>query len=689
MASDNCETVTVTHIRDVITNRTCANRYTLTRTYQAEDACGQTATCTQVITVNDQTPPIFTKDPQNVTVECSGHGNEADFQAWLAANGNAIAADNCGDPLVWTNNSAIAPRYMGCCGIYDVPVRFTATDACGLSTTKTATFSIRDTRPPAFTRLPQNMTVDCEGSEARRLEWLEKAGNALIFDPCTPQPEIRAQLLSEQKGCGNTGSYRYRFYVTDNCENTATAEAIFTVTDRIPPVIISCPTGGEVGCRTNIPAANPGAVLAIDNCGDVRVTLKSTIIDGKGCPVCPISLQYIYSVRDACGNESICVQTFVASDAKGPVIQCQDTVKVSCVSDIPDSEEAIEFIRTKVTDCTVMTTVTIVGDSGEPTGSSKSRTYTFVAEDACGKQSAGCTVTFTATGNCRPLCSAPQGGWGNPNAMIGNQLTDNLLDQYLQQQGPLKIGKNGRSLTLTTTTCIQELLPGTGMCAPLPSGDMLVDNNCELPEAWINADGTLRNALAANVVATHLNIWYNKQYNQRDLGVQALRRLPACLIDPSVIKTLGSKATVQGILDLANEYLGNKALYSPSFGDKINTSLAGINRYWQNCALNNPCRGQSGKVDDRGEDQGVPALTAMLYPNPTNDQVTVVFETVESGDAQIVLTGADGKTKTFSQQAVKGVNQVDISLHNMAAGVYWIAIHTEFSTEMLRVVKVE
>lgn len=59
IVSDNCG-VTISHVGDVITNQTCANRYTLTRTYKATDASGNTAECSQVITVFDNTPPQIT-----------------------------------------------------------------------------------------------------------------------------------------------------------------------------------------------------------------------------------------------------------------------------------------------------------------------------------------------------------------------------------------------------------------------------------------------------------------------------------------------------------------------------------------------------------------------------------------------------------------------------------------------------
>ncbi|HET6722099.1 MAG TPA: hypothetical protein VFH07_05090, partial [Chitinophagaceae bacterium] len=59
-ASDNCSVNAVTHVGDVISNQTCANRFTLTRTYKATDGSGNTAICSQTITVNDNVSPQIT-----------------------------------------------------------------------------------------------------------------------------------------------------------------------------------------------------------------------------------------------------------------------------------------------------------------------------------------------------------------------------------------------------------------------------------------------------------------------------------------------------------------------------------------------------------------------------------------------------------------------------------------------------
>jgi hypothetical protein len=66
-ATDDCdEDVFVTLVDEDIVDGECTS--TITRTYQAWDACGQTATCQQVITVEDNTAPeVLCED---VTIEC-------------------------------------------------------------------------------------------------------------------------------------------------------------------------------------------------------------------------------------------------------------------------------------------------------------------------------------------------------------------------------------------------------------------------------------------------------------------------------------------------------------------------------------------------------------------------------------------------------------------------------------------
>jgi hypothetical protein len=89
MGTDNCSpTIIVTHVEDQITNMGCINRFTVVRVYRATDLCGNSATCTQVIVVNDIIPPTIVC-PQNLTVQCAADVPPQNVEL-------VGATDNCG-----------------------------------------------------------------------------------------------------------------------------------------------------------------------------------------------------------------------------------------------------------------------------------------------------------------------------------------------------------------------------------------------------------------------------------------------------------------------------------------------------------------------------------------------------------------------------------------------------------------
>src|SRR6185312_2608076 len=77
-ATDNCGAVTISHEADVISAQSCADRYTISRTYHATDACGNVASVTQTLTVNDQSAPVITASPADTTVSCASAVPAAD-----------------------------------------------------------------------------------------------------------------------------------------------------------------------------------------------------------------------------------------------------------------------------------------------------------------------------------------------------------------------------------------------------------------------------------------------------------------------------------------------------------------------------------------------------------------------------------------------------------------------------------
>ena len=576
--------MTVIFIGDVISNQTCPNQFTVTRTYQATDVCGNVSTCAQTVTVNNLTPPAITC-PANITVSCASQVPAAD-------PASVTTSDNCGGPVTVTFVSDVRSNQL-CVNRFTITRTYQAVDACGNTALCVQTITVNDQTPPVFTVLPQNLEAECAAGsdwETALANWLAQFGQAQVSDECGAAALTAVVLISEAPRCGpNTFTRTYEFGVTDACGNTSTARATFSLIDTTPPVII-CPPGNILlTCEHDLPAPDLAAVVAYDNCGSVEVTLTVSDV-GTGCLGYTRSVNYWYMATDACGNMSNCDVSFQIVDSIPPLYTGPDTIQVSCVNDLPGSGEITDILTPYMTDnCSdVICLGRVITTSG-----TNSVTYTVKAKDLCGNWTDRFTVTFVATGVCQPLCTATQAVWGNPTGVISGISTSVAIAESVSGHGGVTAGKLGKTITATSVDCLQNLLPGSGHTAQFsPPGQHVFSaaNNCQPASPLLNANGTLRNQLAANVMAMQLNIWYNLHYNDRFLGVQQLAALPVCLVDPIVVAKLeADQTTVQGLLDLSNDYLAGVGFFPQGFGDLLSTALDNLNNYWQNCQVNNPC----------------------------------------------------------------------------------------------------
>ncbi|WP_297798673.1 hypothetical protein [uncultured Eudoraea sp.] len=119
-ASDNCDAdVDIAFVEERI-DGDCPNNYTLARTWTATDDCGNESVETQVITVQDTTPPII-NCPVDVFISCTD-----DYLP--SSTGFATGSDNCGDVTI-TYTDALPDEGRQNCEEF---IRtWTATDACG------------------------------------------------------------------------------------------------------------------------------------------------------------------------------------------------------------------------------------------------------------------------------------------------------------------------------------------------------------------------------------------------------------------------------------------------------------------------------------------------------------------------------------------------------------------------------
>ncbi|MCP9763380.1 DUF11 domain-containing protein, partial [Lacihabitans soyangensis] len=129
-ATDNCDTAPVVTYAEARTNGTCANSYTLTRTWTTTDVCGNTSSKQQVITVEDKTAPVLSTAPANVTVSCEA----------VPTMESLSAVDNCGTAV---NVVSSEVRNEESCGNYTLFRTWTATDVCGNSSSRTQTIKVQ------------------------------------------------------------------------------------------------------------------------------------------------------------------------------------------------------------------------------------------------------------------------------------------------------------------------------------------------------------------------------------------------------------------------------------------------------------------------------------------------------------------------------------------------------------------
>src|SRR5207245_1444249 len=157
-ATDNCGAVTVSWLGDTITNQSCASRYTIIRSYQASDAAGNRATCSQTITVDDETAPMITAGPADTTVSCAAAVPAADDSA-------VTATDNCGGPVTVTHDADVISA-QSCANRYTISRTYQATDGCGNAASLTQTITVNDTTGPVLSGVPANATVSCDALPA-------------------------------------------------------------------------------------------------------------------------------------------------------------------------------------------------------------------------------------------------------------------------------------------------------------------------------------------------------------------------------------------------------------------------------------------------------------------------------------------------------------------------------------------
>jgi hypothetical protein len=292
-ASDNCGTPTVIHVGDDISNQSCEDQFLLTRTYQAIDDCGKTATCTQEITVFDDTPPTLTftnplfTNGDTIQVQCYGQDPAWDLPEFN--EGSVSAIDDCGGDITITFDRELLAGDCTEGGYINFHrLAWTATDACGNSESLLLFFALVDNTPPVIQSVPEDITVNCGE--------IPEAPFVYATDECLCACVVLFEETVPTSDCQDGQIIVRTWTANDDCGNVTTETQIITLVDNEAPILIGVP---DVTC---IGAPELNSVSAIDNCAIPSIQFTEVEIPnpcGSGMVV-----QRIYEASDDCGNTS-------------------------------------------------------------------------------------------------------------------------------------------------------------------------------------------------------------------------------------------------------------------------------------------------------------------------------------------------------------------------------------------------
>src|SRR5690606_9268983 len=113
------------------------------------DACNNTSSVSQTITVSDTTAPVAPAAPADVTYECITD---------VPAAGSLTATDNCGGDITVTGVDAV--NNADACNVI-ITRTWTFTDACNNTSSVSQTITVTDTTAPVAPAAPADVTYEC------------------------------------------------------------------------------------------------------------------------------------------------------------------------------------------------------------------------------------------------------------------------------------------------------------------------------------------------------------------------------------------------------------------------------------------------------------------------------------------------------------------------------------------------
>ena len=327
-ATDNCDASVEVSFVEALTDGSCPQTYTITRTWTVSDCANNTTLHVQTIEVEDTTAPVFTDMPGNQTSQC-------EEQSYTSA-----ASDNCGVVTITESREVISDD---ACGNYEHLVTLTATDECGNSADHQFTIVVADTEAPVFTEaLPADETVECDAVPAAVI--------LTATDNCDDQVAVVFDETIGDGACPQTYTITRTWTVSDCTNNSTQHVQTIEVEDTTAPVFTDMP-----GDQTSQCEEQSYTSAASDNCGAVTITESREVISDDACG----NYEHLVTLTatDECGNSTDYQFTIVVADTEAPVfvealpgdltgIEC-DAIPMADVLTATDNCDEVDVLYTE------------------------------------------------------------------------------------------------------------------------------------------------------------------------------------------------------------------------------------------------------------------------------------------------------------------------------------------------------
>ena len=269
---------------------------TLVRTFSATDACGNTASGIQTISVTDTLSPVFSFIPSDYEFDCT------DALPSDEELGYATATDECSEVLI-TLNEVITD---GDCPLSYLRERvFTAVDGCGNSASATQRISVSDNTAPQIVLSADTVFAECGGDLVN--------DPPEIMDDCSDFTVTSSISYLPEGTCLGQVISTFTYVATDVCGNSSTATKTVIVTDNIAPVFTTFPADTVLSCDDDIPLELP---TFNDDCSTSSII--ETVSEELGdCPG-ERNVTRTFTISDPCGNTDTRIQSIAFTDTTPP-----------------------------------------------------------------------------------------------------------------------------------------------------------------------------------------------------------------------------------------------------------------------------------------------------------------------------------------------------------------------------------